>query len=239
MKPDKKYTFFDANLRCICPVCGVRNHPNDTHCSGCGTDLASEIKKRLAEMTQDKTWKAANRKKRLTAVWIISLVALIFLVFTADVLRRGSLIDPKQYALAANAAVQYGLTISPYKWEDPDGKTALLLIPDFTNAKESLSFKTLLFNQSGQQCMFLNKSIYAKDDLGEVYTTELPSLIQEDLVRLPDDKTRLVETLLYPMLSPDATTLTIYYPEFCGALTGSIVVDLSGQGVVVNTITEE
>jgi hypothetical protein len=167
---------------------------------------------------------------------VIVILAAIFGLIVGiiiDVVIRGSGIDPERYRQAANAAVEYGLKVSPYKWIGADGNLALLTIPEFTNQGEAMSFSTLLYNRTDQYCLYLNRNVYAIDDLGVTHTTDLPSLVMEDLVRLPADKTYLVETQLYPALSPQAKQLTIYYPEYCGVTTEPVIVDLTGRSVSV------
>ncbi|GEM_PF-3634648 len=228
-----RYIYCDGGTFCVCPKCGTRNKPDAEQCGSCGVDLAREIKKSMLEQVQVRAWRADRRKRLVPGILIFTAVFGLVLGMALDLLIRGSSEDPSRYREAAEAAVEYGVKVSPYKWVSADGNLALLTIPEFTNVGVAMSFKTLIYNRTDQYCLYLNRNVYAIDNLGVTHTTNQPSLIQEDLIRLPADKTYLVETQLYPALSPNATRLTIYYPEYCGITTDPVVVDLTGQAVSV------
>lgn len=228
-----KYINYKGIPYCVCPKCGFHNDPGEEHCSSCGADIAREIKSSLIEQAQVKALREDKRKQAIPTIAIFTAIFGLMLGILIDVCIRGSGWAPKRYRQAADAALDYGVKFSPYKWISAEGDLTLLTLPEFTNQGEALIFSTLLYNRTDHYCLYLNRNVYAVDDLGVTHTTNQPSLKQEDLVRLPAGRTYLVESQLYPTLSPRAKTLTIYYPEYCGVITDPVVIDLSGETVSV------
>ena len=228
-----KFVSFKGDPYCVCPKCGSHNSPGEERCSSCGADIAREIKSSLIEQAQTKALRADKRKQAIPTIAIFAAIFGLVLGILIDICIRGSGWAPYRYRQAADAALDYGVKFSPYKWSSTSGDLILLTLPEFTNEGVALSFNTLLYNRTDHYCLYLNRNVYAIDDLGVTHTTNQPSLKQEDLVRLPAGKTYLVESQLYPTLSPRAKTLTIYYPEYCGVITDPVVIDLTGQVVSV------
>ncbi len=233
MAASKRFIFVKEKPYCVCPKCGFQNSSGEERCSSCGADIAQEIKSSLIEQAQENALRADKRKQAIPTIAIFAAIFGLVLGFVTDMCIRGTGWAPERYRQAADAALDYGVKFSPYKWMSPSGDLVLLTLPEFTNEGVAMSFSTLLYNRTDHFCLYLNRNVYAIDNLGITHTTNQPSLKQEDMVRLPAGKTYLVETQLYPTLSPRARTLTIYYPEYCGIVTDPVVIDLTGETVSV------